>query len=223
MKFIRQWLEPRPGWTRVLPFIIFLGLTFCQLAPGETSRYWAYAGKTAIGAGLVWMTAPLIAEMKWRFSWEAVLVGALVFALWVGLDGFYPKFQESGKAWNPFAAFGAGTALAWGFVIIRLAGSTLLVPVIEEVFYRSFLYRWIAKPEFQTVPLDSFQWKPFLVTAAVFGLGHREWLAGIVCGLAYQWLVVRKGRLGDAMTAHAVTNLLLGLWIVQRGDWKFWS
>lgn len=209
--------------TRVLPFILFLGLTFCQLAPGETSRYWAYAGKTIIGAGLVWITAPLIAELKWRFSWEAVLVGMLVFAAWVGLDDFYPKFQESGEAWNPFSAFGSGTGIAWAFVIVRLAGSTLLVPVLEEVFYRSFLYRWIAKPEFQTVSLGAFQWRPFLVTAAVFGFGHREWLAGIVCGLAYQWLAVRKGRLGDAMTAHAVTNFLLGLWIVQRGDWKFWS
>src|ERR1019366_7920816 len=64
---------------------------------------------------------------------------------------------------------------------------------------------------------------PFLVTAAVFGFAHNEWLAGILCGAAYQWLVIRKHRLGDAMTAHAITNFLLGLWIVWRGARHFWG
>jgi CAAX prenyl protease-like protein len=72
------------------------------------------------------------------------------------------------------------------------------------------------------VPLNRFAWTPFLATAAVFGFSHNEWLAGILCGAAYQWLVLRKHRLGDAMTAHAITNFLLGLWIVWRGAWHFW-
>ena len=223
MNSIRQWLEPRPGLTRVLPFVIFLGLTFCQLAPGETARYWVYAAKMFVGIGLIWLAFPMIAELEWRFSWEAVLVGAAVFAAWVGLDGFYPKFQEAGEIWNPLVSFGFGVEEAWCFIVVRLVGSTFLVPMLEEVFYRSFLYRWIAKPEFQSVSLGTLHWKPFLVTATVFGLAHREWLAGILCGLAYQWLVVRKGRLGDALTAHATTNLLLGFWIVGRGEWRFWS
>lgn len=223
MTSIRQWLEPRPGLARVLPFVVFAGLTFCQVAPGESTRYWVYAGKTLIGAGLVWLIIPLVAEIKWRFSWEAAVVGVLVFAAWVGLDELYPKFQEAGEAWNPFVAFGEGAGIAWALIMVRLAGSTLLVPILEEVFYRSFLYRWMARENFQSVSLGAFHWKPFLVTAAIFGVGHREWLAGILCGLAYQWLVVRKRRLGDAMTAHAITNLLLGLWIVGRGEWRFWS
>jgi CAAX prenyl protease-like protein len=62
----------------------------------------------------------------------------------------------------------------------------------------------------------------FLVTSLIFGLSHREWLAGILCGFSYQWLVIRKGHLGDAVTAHAISNLLLGLWVVYQGAWKFW-
>jgi CAAX prenyl protease-like protein len=61
-----------------------------------------------------------------------------------------------------------------------------------------------------------------LVTAAVFGLSHYQWLAGILCGMAYQGLVLRKNRLGDAMTAHAITNFLLSIWVVWRGAWQFW-
>jgi len=98
-----------------------------------------------------------------------------------------------------------------------MAGSTLIVPPLEEVFYRSFLYRYIAKPDFLSVPLNQFLPLPFLATAAVFGFSHNEWLAGILCGAAYQGLVIRKNRLGDAMTAHAITNFLLGLWVVWRG------
>ena len=107
-------------------------------------------------------------------------------------------------------------------MVTRILGSTLVVPPLEEVFYRSFLYRYIAKPDFLSVPLNRFLLWPFLATAAVIRFSHFQWLAGILCGMAYQWLVLRKNRLGDAMTAHAITNFLLGVWVVWRGAWQFW-
>jgi hypothetical protein len=107
-------------------------------------------------------------------------------------------------------------------IVARILGSTLVVPPLEEVFYRSFVYRYIANQNFPSVPLNQFLPWPFLATAAVFGFSHNEWLAGILCGAAYQWLVLRKNRLGDAMTAHAITNFLLGVWVVWRGAWHFW-
>ena len=61
-----------------------------------------------------------------------------------------------------------------------------------------------------------------MVTPTLFGFEHSQWLAGILCGFAYQGLVIWKQRLGDAVTAHAITNLLLGLWVVWRGAWQFW-
>jgi hypothetical protein len=112
--------------------------------------------------------------------------------------------------------------LAWFFIAVRILGSTFIVPPLEEVFYRSFLYRYFAKQNFLSVPLNKFLPLPFLATACAFGFSHNEWLAGIVCGAAYQWLVLRKNRLGDAMTAHAITNFLLGVWVVWRGAWNFW-
>jgi len=78
------------------------------------------------------------------------------------------------------------------------------------------------KADFMTVPFNRFLPLPFIATACVFGLSHNEWIAGILCGAAYQWLVIRKNRLGDAMTAHAITNFLLGIWVVGRGAWNFW-
>jgi hypothetical protein len=105
---------------------------------------------------------------------------------------------------------------------VRCAGSTLVVPPLEEVFYRSFLYRYLARVDFLAVELRDFRAVPFVATALIFGLSHHEWLAGILCGCAYQWLVLRRGHLGDAMTAHAITNGLLGVWVAGRGQWQFW-
>jgi uncharacterized protein len=233
---IRARLDTSPGWVRVAPFVVFLGLTFGQGQFGSSSKYWFYLVKTLAGAGMLWALRPWIPEMRWRLSWPAVMVGVGVFAIWVGLDGFYPSLDEilrrvggkSGPAnavaplWNPQAEYGAGSVYAWFFIGVRLVGSSLVVPPLEEVFYRSFLYRYLIRPDFLGIPLGYFGWVPFLVTAGIFGFQHNEWLAGVLCGFAYQGLVCWKKRLGDAMTAHAITNLLLGLWVVGRGAWHFW-
>lgn len=222
-------LRNSPVAVRVVPFAVFLLLTFCQDWFGQAGRYWFYLGKTLVGAWLIWAVRPVVSEMRWRWSWEAAAVGFAVFVLWVGLDGFlawlgmaYPKFRSAGAPWNPHLAFGSGSALAWSFILVRLAGSALVVPPLEEVFFRSFLYRFIAHKDFLSVPLGRFAAMPFVATSIVFGLEHNEWLAGVLCGFAYQGLVCWKKRLGDAITAHAITNSLLGLWVVGKEAWQFW-
>ena len=184
---------------------------------------------------LIWLMWPLVTEMRWRLSWEAVVVGVAVFVMWVGIDNSWTRQdtlwihlglshppKREPLSWNPFALFGEDSTWAWVCAVGRIAGSTLVVPPMEETFYRSFLYRWIHRTKFETVPLGTFAWLPFILTALVFGFSHNEWLAGILCGFAYQWLVIRKQRLGDAMTAHAITNFILGVWIVWTGTWRFW-
>ncbi len=222
MQALKNKFAASPLLARVLPFAIFLGLTFLQGQFGEASRYWVYLGKTLVGFWLLWRSRPFVAEMKWAFSWEAVVVGVAVCVMWVGLDGLYPKFGQPGAAWNPQTQFGAGSALAWLFTGARVLGSALVVPPLEEVFYRSFVYRYLTKADFLKVPLGTFAWGPLVVTSVVFGFEHYQWLAGILCGFAYQGLVCWKKRLGDAMTAHAITNFLLGVWVVGKGAWGFW-
>ena len=216
--------------TRVLPFILFLILTTCQGRFGIASHFWFYALKTLIGIALIaWMWSQL-QEMRWRMSWEACCVGLACFLLWVGLDGVIPRLgallgdaaEEKPWQWNPFEFFTDHPALAWTFVGIRIIGSTLIVPPLEEVFYRSAVYRYWVAPNIESVPLNRFHFKAFFATSILFGVVHQEWLAGIFCGAAFQWLVLRKGHLGDAMTAHAITNALLGLYVVWTDSWQFW-
>ena len=232
---LRKILSRSPVTARVAPFVIFVLLTAAQGKFGSASAYWFYFAKTLVGLWLIVEIRPLVAEMRWAFSWEAVVVGVGIFAIWVGISGEWttqnslwvrlgishpPKIPPA--IWNPNELFGPGSPLAWLFIIIRILGSTFVVPPLEEVFYRSFVYRYIANQNFLDVPLNRFLPVPFLATAAVFGFSHNEWLAGIICGMAYQWLVLRKNRLGDAMAAHAITNFLLGIWVVWRGAWNFW-
>ena len=216
--------------TRVLPFILFLILTTCQGRFGIASHFWFYALKTLIGIALIaWMWSQ-VKEMRWRMSWEACCVGVACFLLWVGLDGVIPRLgallgdaaEEKPWQWNPFEFFTDHPALAWTFVGIRIIGSTLIVPPLEEVFYRSAVYRYWVAPNIESVPLNRFHFKAFFATSILFGVVHQEWLAGIFCGAAFQWLVLRKGHLGDAMTAHAITNALLGLYVVWTDSWQFW-
>src|SRR5260221_1938287 len=179
-------LKNSPAAARVVPFAIFLVLTACQGQFGEASRYWFYLAKTFAGAWMIWSIRPLIPEMRWAVSWEAVVVGVAVFVMWVGLNDYYPSVDQliqkylcpllksSGLRswcpkpatdqlpWNPHLQFGTGSTLAWLFIVGRMLGSTFVVPPLEEVCFRSFLYRYITKVEFLSVPLGKFYWTAFL-------------------------------------------------------------
>jgi len=224
----RKNLAESPEYARLAPLFIFVVITAAGALAGGNAMFWLYAVKVFIGAWLIREMRPYVPELRWAFSWEAVLIGVVIFAIWVGLDPYYPKnklfFKDTeGSIWNPFAKFGDNSPIAWALIVIRIFGMTIIVPPLEEAFYRSLFYRWLIRLDFRSVALGHFDGVAFVAVSLVFGFMHFQWLAGIICGLAYQWLVVRKGRLGDAMTAHAITNFLLGVYVVWKGGeaWKF--
>jgi CAAX prenyl protease-like protein len=215
-------LRSSPVMARVAPYFTFVALTALQGQFGEESKYWFYFAKSIVGIWLIWAVWPVVKEMRWTVSFEAIFVGVAVIVVWIGIDSWYPKLVVADKPWNPHEAFGAGTTLAWFFIVARILGSTLVVPPLEEAFFRSFLYRYVIKEKFEEVPLKTYHFVALTVSSILFAFIHREWLAGIFCGVAYQWLVIRRGHLGDAMTAHAISNFLLGVWVVYKGAWEFW-
>jgi hypothetical protein len=218
-------LQASPLLARVLPFVVFLVLTSCQGSFGPESHFWVYLAKCVVGSWMIWVTWPLVSEMRWTISFEAIFAGVLVFVMWVAL----PKFSKPDDTWNLLKHYESSPAMVWAFAGVRIAGSTLLVPMLEEVFYRSFLYRYILAPNWMFTAHDSFGIKPFLLTSVIFGFTHQHWLAGIICGIIYQSLVLRTNRIGDAITAHATTNFLLGIWVITQGfgyaeksQWHYW-
>ena len=221
MNFLRQKLAAAPEYPRIAPFAVYALVGVLQGTSGGTGPYWFYVLKTLLAAWVLWEVRPLLEELQLKFSWEALAVGVAVFVIWVGLDGYYPRLSDPGAGSNPHTQFGPG--LAWFMAVFHLLGSTVVVPPAEELFYRSFLYRYLVKLDFQKMPFNRFHALSFVVTSVVFGLMHPAWwVAGILCGFAYLGLVVYKNRLGDAIVAHALTNFLLGLWVIYKGAWSFW-
>lgn len=224
----RENMAKSPEYARFMPFLIFVVITFIGGMMGGNAMFWMYALKTGVGAWLIWEMRAFVPEMRWSFSWPAVAMGILVFAAWVGLDPFYPKnnllFKDTEDSiWNPFTRFGDDSMIAWTLIVVRIFGMTIIVPPLEEAFYRSLVYRYIVKYDFTKVALNHVDGVALALSALLFGFAHFQWLPGILCALAYQWLVFRRGHLGDAMTAHAITNFLLGIYVVWKGGeaWKF--
>src|SRR5437879_740131 len=116
MQSLRQKLAASPEYPRILPFAVFVVLTFGQGQLGPSSPYWVYLLKTLAGAWLIWESRPFVQEMRWAFSWEAVVVGVAIAAVWVGLDGLYPRLAKPESLWNPSQQFGAGSAYAWFYI-----------------------------------------------------------------------------------------------------------
>ncbi len=213
---------------RCIPFFVFMALLalrgYLPADVGLDAR-WIYGGQTLIVAGLLayyWrsygelvrQTLPDARETGW-----AVVVGIVVFALWVNLDA---PILQLGTATANFVPLDAKGQLIWPLITLRLIGAALVVPVMEELFWRSFLMRWVQHPGFERVDPQAVGMKAIVVSTFVFTLAHTLWLAAVIAGLAYALLYRKTGKLWTAVIAHAVTNGLLGIWVISTGRWEFW-
>ncbi|MDE3011221.1 MAG: CAAX prenyl protease-related protein, partial [Pseudomonadota bacterium] len=125
----------------------------------------------------------------------------------------------AGSGFTPLDAHGA---IDWRFALPRLAGSALVVPLAEELFWRSLVMRWIDSPRFLERSATAVSTRALALQALLFGLEHDLWLAGIVAGLAYGLLYRYSGRLWPVALAHAVTNGVLGVWVLATSNWTYW-
>jgi CAAX prenyl protease-like protein len=113
--------------------------------------------------------------------------------------------------------------LRYGFLALRFYGLVLMVPVMEEVFWRSFLLRFATDlDDFKRVPIGTFSTTAFFVSSAMFAAAHSEWLVAFICAAAYAYLYRVTRSLFACIVAHSVTNLALGIYILITGDWKYW-
>jgi CAAX prenyl protease-like protein len=148
----------------------------------------------------------------------SVATGVAVFVLWINFDQPWAVIGES-KGFKPLQADGA---LSWPLVVARVFGAAVVVPVMEELFWRSLVMRWLERSDFQSIHPARVGLRAIAMSSAVFGMEHTLWFAGVLAGLAYAWLYRRSGNLWSPIVAHAVTNLALGIWVVSTGNWQFW-
>ena len=206
-----------PPATYLIPFLAILAAGMISSAiSGGFETWYALRLIVAIPA-LVILRRPL-ARLDWRFGWRAIAVGAAVFALWLGAARW--ALAPHGMP-APLAAMPAGARDLW--IATRALTAILVVPIAEELAYRGFLMRRLLAADFESVSFSAVGWIPLLVTAIAFGVVHGAlWLPGIAAGVAYGLVLTRTGRMGEAVAAHATSNLLIAAWVLAAGQWQLW-
>jgi CAAX prenyl protease-like protein len=179
---------------------------------------WLYPLRPLAAGVALWVYSGRYRNLDWRFGWEAPIIGALVFALWLGgdyLSGVHPRFPLTPSA-DPWTSAAQQLWLA-----IRILAPIVTVPIAEELAFRGYLIRRIMSPDFEQLSPRTFSVVSLLISSLAFGLLHgNRWIAGTVAGLLYGFIYLRRGRIGDAVVAHATTNGLLAASILVTGQWN---
>ena len=244
--------DPSAAWPFVAPMVVFLIFVFIG---GLEDRWhaWSYVARTLIVGGmLIWLWPRLRKDVEWTHLGLGVLVGALGVVQWVGMDkillevrGEFPEKWALGGLWNllissarPGEGYNpvkeilepSGLVAFLAFVAIRTLGPVLVVPVMEELFWRNWLWRSIISPNnWRLAVIGEPDKIAFMGTSLAFALVHPQRLVSVVWALMIAWLLVRTRSVGACIVAHAVTNLLLAAYVLiaalglgQEGEWYFW-
>jgi uncharacterized protein len=188
----------------------------------RSAEYWVYPLQTVLCAillGWYWREYDFHQAAKIGF---VVFVGVLVFLIWISPQQFF-RFSPRTVGFDP-DIFAAQSSLYWPTVMFRLLRLIVIVPLVEEIFWRGFLLRFLINEDFDRVPFGAFSWVSFLVVAGLFGFSHakEDWIAGVVTGLLYNIVAYRTKSLVSCVLTHSITNCLLGIWILQTKQWGFW-
>lgn len=243
-------LVSRPVIARVAPFAVYMGFLALEDGAGQwfgdaLDPRWLYPVKiAAVILTLFYFRrdyTELIPRADRRAWLWGVPVGLLVFAMWINLDwgwttqsgmahainqaaqglgmGAPLPVPDAGAGYDPRNAAGE---LDWTLVVLRIFGAALVVPVMEELFWRSFLMRWIDKQDFLGLAPARVGIGAILISSALFATAHPLWFAALLTGVIYAWLYRASANLWTPTVAHASTNLALGVYVVSSGQWRFW-
>jgi CAAX prenyl protease-like protein len=213
------------------PFLVFMGgLVLVSIVKGiggeglwlARPEYWIYPLQTVLCAAVLVFYWRQYDFAKRGGIALAIAAGLVVLGLWIAPQALL-GFPARTDGFDP-TVFEEGSALYWMTVIARFARLVIIVPLVEEIFWRGFLMRYLVREDFQNIPVGTFQWKSFLLVAVFFMLVHStaDWPAAFLCGLIFNFVAVRTGSLAACVLAHALTNLGLGLYIMATRQWGFW-
>lgn len=221
----------RPSWPAytvpMAVFLLFLAATGLAKKIGgsvwlTSAEYWIYPLQTIVCGGLLVGFWRRYAALRPRAVWLAILVGLFVFGLWISPQQF---FRQPARlvGFNP-ETFIAWPLAHWFTIALRFLRLVVVVPLVEEIFWRGFLLRYLIDEKFSRVPFGTFSWISFGAVTLGFTFTHSapDWIAAFITGAVYNWLAYRTKSLGSCVIAHATTNLLLGLWIMMTKQWGFW-
>jgi exosortase E/protease (VPEID-CTERM system) len=207
-----------PSAAYLMPFLTMgaVALVTGLVSPGTQALY-----PVRVAAALIplWMWRRCYGPIRVSFSWPAILLGAIAFVACEVLQE--PEAGNRGEEFRlQIAALGAAR-VPW--MVCRVLGSVLVIPIVEELAFRGFLLRRLIGPDFTEVSLRPFDVKAFLLSSLAFGAIHQSVWAAVLAGMLYALAQNARGRTGDAILAHAVTNAILTGGALLGGRWAFWA
>ena len=208
---------------RVAPFAVFILFIALQpLAAGLLDPRWWVAIRGIAAAALLLLFARSYVELRQRPTWMecflAIVVGWVVFAAWVAFDWSWAG-TAAGPGFDPRRP--DGSLDPW-LTALRVMGIVLAVPVMEELFWRSYVMRRIDARDFLAKDPRAVSALAFAVSCALFATEHTQWLAGLLAGAAYGMLYMRSRNLWIPIVSHTTTNGTLAIWILATGNWQYW-
>jgi CAAX prenyl protease-like protein len=210
------------------PFAAFVVLLTAERAAALPAAWFYPLRLLVVFALLLFVSRPVI-SLRAAAPLASAAVGIAVFAIWVAPDVLFgPGYRHHWLFENPLTGSSVSsvpTALRdkAGFALVRALGCTAVVPVIEELFWRGWLIRWLDHREFLKVPLGACTRFAFWSVAILFAAEHGPyWEVGLAAGIIYNWWLIRTKNLADCIVAHAVTNGLLSVYVLLTGQWQYW-
>jgi len=208
-----------PTTAYLIPFLMILAAGMVSGAMSGKFE-WFYPLRFFAAAGALWVFRNTYSKLDWRVGWLGPAIGAAVFLLWIGLDRLMGTSATSAV---PGALAESSPAARITWLSFRVLAATITVPIAEELAFRGFLLRRLVSQDFESVPFTRFTWFALLVSSVLFGALHGSlWFPGILAGLLYAFAVIRRGRIGEAVAAHATTNALLAAYVLAFGQWQLW-
>jgi len=217
-----------PSLPYVLPFVVFVVfLVLQQYSPLPVAV--DYPLRIVLLAAVMWYFSRPVIDLRTSHTLATVLLGIAVFVIWVAPDVLFPHYREHWLFQNSVLGHlnnKVPPELLTSPVVLwsRIVRAVVIVPILEELFWRAWLMRWIISPRFQDIPLGTYSPVAFWVTAALFASEHGSyWEVGLIAGIAYNWWMIRTKSLGDCILAHAVTNACLCGYVVATKHWEYWN
>jgi CAAX prenyl protease-like protein len=216
-----------PAVPYVAPFATFIALLALQKYLSFLGE-WEYAVRVGIVAVVIAVFSRRLLSAKFQAPVLSILLGIAVFGLWIAPDMLIPGWRQHWLFSNSIlgevkVSLNQEQLASPLLLLFRTLSAALMVPVLEELFWRGWLMRWLIKPDFEQVPLGAYQTQSFWIVAALFALEHGPyWEVGLLTGIIYNWWMVRTKSLPDLMLAHGITNLALSGFVIYTKNWQFW-
>lgn len=205
------------GPALLVPFLAMLGVGIVAAAFTD-GLDWLYPAKILCVAAVLWRFRSAYARLRFEWTWPPVLIGSAVFVLWYALEP--PPTVADLELRTAIATSAVPLAATW--LVFRVVGSVLVVPLVEELAFRGYLMRRLVSSDVSIGGPLTFTWPSFLISSVAFGVMHGRWVAGICAGLAFAGAFYLRRQLGDAVVAHVVANLLIAIAVLGFGQWRFW-